>query len=260
MTIARRPWPASEDELVAEQLALAKAWAGALAEQPLLTPSQPLIVGCHVTFERGAQGDRAWAAAVAWSAGRGASKARSSDRLLKGVVQSGVPRQAPDVIAQVVVTGRATMRYIPGLLALREGPMLSAAIDALLSVGVQPDVVMVDASGRDHPRRAGLGLHLGAVFDLPSVGVTYRALVGQGDLPGAARGRWSPVWVGDEEVGRWVRTRSRTKPVLAHAAWRVDATAAAELTLMASSEGARTPVPIQEARRVGHEARALADA
>jgi deoxyinosine 3'endonuclease (endonuclease V) len=43
---------------------------------------------------------------------------------------------------------------------------------------VVPEVLVVNATGRDHPRRAGLALHLGAVLRLPTVGVTP--------------GRWSP--------------------------------------------------------------------
>jgi deoxyribonuclease V len=32
------------------------------------------------------------------------------------------------------------------------------------------DVVIANDIGRDHPRAAGLVLHLGAVLDLPSIG------------------------------------------------------------------------------------------
>jgi deoxyinosine 3'endonuclease (endonuclease V) len=45
---------------------------------------------------------------------------------------------------------------------------------------------MANASGRDHPRGAGLALHLGAVLDQPSVGVTDRPLLATGQEPGVA--------------------------------------------------------------------------
>jgi deoxyribonuclease V len=60
------------------------------------------------------------------------------------------------------------------------------------------------------------------------------------------------------EVARWVCTRNGVRPVVAHAGWRTDAETAAELVLMASTPASRTPVPLQEARRVAREARALA--
>jgi deoxyribonuclease V len=59
-------------------------------------------------------------------------------------------------------------------------------------------------------------------------------------------------------VARWVCTRDRSRPVLAHAGWRTDAATAARLVLLASTPAARTPVPLQEARRVAREARSLA--
>src|SRR6266540_962954 len=59
----------------------------------------------------------------------------------------------------------------PALLALREGRLLEAAVRALDEAS-PPEVLLVNASGRDHPRRAGLALHLGAVLGVPTVGVT----------------------------------------------------------------------------------------
>jgi deoxyribonuclease V len=53
----------------------------------------------------------------------------------------------------VVVSGEAGAPYLPGLLALREGALLEAAVRALPR---PPEVLLVDATGRDHPRRAGL--------------------------------------------------------------------------------------------------------
>jgi hypothetical protein len=86
--------------------------------------------------------------------------------------------------------GAAGAAYVPGLLALRLGPICEAAIRALRPVA---DVVLLDATGRDHPRRAGLALHLGVALDLPSVGVTHRPLLARGDWPADAPRRAFPV-------------------------------------------------------------------
>src|SRR5439155_24828663 len=107
-------------------------------------------------FERGLAGagepgDRGWAGAAVLRAGR--------------------------LLATAAIEGAAGAAYQPGLLALREGPLLEQAVRALT---VRPDVLLVNATGRDHPRRAGLAVHLGAVLDLPTVGVTDRALVDAG--------------------------------------------------------------------------------
>jgi deoxyribonuclease V len=52
-----------------------------------------------------------------------------------------------------VVRGKAGAPYQPGLLALREGGLLEAAVRALPG---QPEVVIANATGRDHPHGAGL--------------------------------------------------------------------------------------------------------
>ena len=147
--------------------------------------------------------------------------------------------------------------YVAGLLARREGPILGAAVAAL---DVVPDVLLVDASGLDHPRAAGLAVHLGRVIGLPTVGVTRRPLLAQGGQPPFVRGASSPVTVDDRIVGRWVCTRTGATPIVAHAGWRTDADVAAAVALATSTEGARTPVPLQEARRVAREMRSITEA
>jgi deoxyribonuclease V len=256
-------WPSSDHELVELQHALAREAEAALTASPWSPPPTPVVGGCFVAFARGeagpgSPGDRAWAAAVLWraepaSAGRG----RSVDRHLRGVTANGTPRRADDVLAQTVAADRAPAAYAPGLLARREGPVLAAAVVAL---GLRPDVLLVDATGFDHPRHAGLALHLGAVTGIPTVGVTQRPLVASGPPPDLRRGMVSPVRLDDRCVGFWVRTKTGAGPVLAHAAWRTSPEIAAETVLASSTEVARTPVPLQEARRVAREARALAGA
>jgi len=150
------------------------------------------------------------------------------------------------------VPGRAGAPYEPGLLALREGALLEAVVRALPE---RPDVLLVDATGRDHPRRAGLALQLGAVLELPTVGVTHRPLAAEGEWPADERGARSPLLLGGELVGYWLRTRAGTRSLAVHAAWRTDPDTAATVVLSASR--ARTPEPLRRARRRAREARAL---
>jgi deoxyribonuclease V len=244
-------WPSGEAELVELQVRLAAAASRALAERPWTVPAEPLVAGCFVAYARGEAGpgnpgDRAWAAAVLWPAGDSESGSRQRD-----VSSSDA--------AHVVVAGRVPAAYSPGLLALREGPLLAEALSRLARVAAAPDVLMVDASGTDHPRRAGLAVHLGAELALPSVGVTHRPLVGRGDPPPRQRGSWAPVCIGPTVVGGWICTRTGARPVVAHAGWRTDPQSAAELVLRASTPAARTPVPLQEARRLARETRARAE-
>jgi deoxyribonuclease V len=219
-------WPATTDELIQLQHALGEMtperW------QPPIGLSR--IGACFVCFERvhgaGAAGDMGFAGAAV----------THRRRLLAGATSSGP----------------AGGSYLATLLALREGPLLEQAVRAL---PITPEVLMVNATGRDHPRRAGLALQLGAVLRLPTVGVTSRPLVAQGDWPADRRGATAPLRLSGEVVGCWIRTRAGAKPVAVHAAWQTDAQAAVQVVL-AATRRARTPEPLRRARTLARTLRA----
>jgi deoxyribonuclease V len=225
--LAVEGWPSSAGALVAAQAEL----AGAEPEPWRMPAERPAIGACAVCFPRGATGagaagDPAWAAATVLRARR--------------------------VLADTMVAGVAAAPYAAGLLAAREGPLLEAPLRALV---VTPDVVLVDATGRDHPRRAGLALHLGAVLGLPTVGVTHRPLLADGTWPDDARGASAPLVLDGETVGAWLRTRAGARPLAIHAAWRTDVATAIEVALTATRRH-RTPEPLRRARRLARTARA----
>lgn len=222
-------WPADASSLDAEQARLASielpSWA--------LPDRRWRAAGVFLAFARGEQGpghagDRGWA----------------------GAATIAVPGLAQ--IEAAVVVRSAGAAYERGRLALREGPALAAAVSALPT---RPDVLLVDATGRDHPRGAGLALHLGAILDVPTVGVTHRPLLARGPEPGPHPGDVAPLTLEGTVVGAWVRTRPRVRPVVVHAAWRTDTAVAVEIVLACVAR-ARTPEPLRQAREVARIARA----
>ncbi len=124
----------------------------------------------------------------------------------------------------------------------------------MLALRQPPEVLLVDATGRDHPRRAGLALHLGAVLDLPTIGITERPLAASGRCPADRRGAAEPLVLAGEVVGYCLRTRSGVRPVFVHAAWRTSPEVAVEIVL-SSARRARTPQPLRVARRATRTAR-----
>jgi deoxyribonuclease V len=197
-----------------------------VAEPAFLAVGAVAICFPSGTSDPGARGDRAWAAAAVLSGRR--------------------------TVDEATVVGKAGARYEAGLLALREGPLLEAAVLALHEA---PDVLLVDATGRDHPRRAGLALHLGAMLGVPTVGVTHRPLLAEGDWPAEAKGQSAPLVLDGERVGAWVRRRAGARPVAAHSAWRTDVDTAVRVVL-GTAGSHRTPDPLRRARRLARLARA----
>ena len=240
VVLMRPSWPGDPEALAALQERLGVAAAERGAADPWRVPAPSVLAGgcfiAHPTGTTGAgnAGDPAWVAAVTWRADTGA------------------------IVAQVVRTTTVPAPYAPGLLALREGPALAAAVSAL---DPAPDILLVDATGVDHPRRAGLAVHLGAVLGVATVGVTHRALVARGEPPvELVRGATSPLLLDGEEVARWVCTRTGTRALVAHAAWRTDPATAASVVLATSTGAGRTPFPLARARTAARAARARAAA
>jgi deoxyribonuclease V len=219
------PWPDGEAALIALQETI-----GALAPPPWEPAGSPLVAGCFVCFPRGERG-----------AGRRGDPADAACAALRD----------GRLVASAVVRGKAAAAFAPGLLALREGRLLAAAVEALPD---RPDVVLLDATGRDHPRRAGLAVHLGWALDVPTVGVTHRPLGAAGEWPAGAAGTAAPLRRDGEVVGYWLRTRPGTRPLAVHAGWRTTPETARKLVLRMCR--VRTPEPLREARRLARAQRA----
>lgn len=225
-------WPTSASELVQLQGRLAATADELERWLPAGELHDLLVAAVFVTFPTGPHGpgragEPAWAAAACTLGGR--------------------------PVETAVIRGLSGAAYAAGLLALREGALLEGAVRALEQ---RPDLVVVDATGRDHPRRAGLALHLGAVLDLPTVGVTNRPLLAAAGSPlGRDRGATAPLVLAGTVVGYAVRTRAGTNALQAHAAWRTTPETACEL-LLAVTAGRRTPEPLRLARTLARVARA----
>ena len=219
-------WPDDAESLMRLQREIADA-----EPVPWRPGPGPLRVGgCWVCFPRrltgrGGAADRAWAAAVT----------------LEGEV----------LVETHVVTGRTGAPYVPGLLALRMGPLMDRTVRGLGRL----DVLLLDATGRDHPRSAGLARHLGAALDLPTIGVTHRPLTAEGTWPENRRGATSPLEVDGTVVACWMRTRPGTRPLVVHPGWAVDLETAVEVVAGTTGQR-RTPEPLRRARQLAREARA----
>jgi deoxyribonuclease V len=108
--------------------------------------------------------------------------------------------------------------YVPGLLSFREIPPL---MECFRKLKAQPDLILCDGHGFAHPRRFGLASHLGILYDLPSIGVAKRILVGAHEDVPQTHGAWKPLIHEGEIVGAALRSRSRTRVIYVSIGHRV---------------------------------------
>ncbi len=80
------------------------------------------------------------------------------------------------VIESAVAAVEVRIPYISGLLAFREIPAMAKAVKRLRA---RPDVLLVDAHGKIHPRRLGAASHLGLILGIPTIGVAKKHLYGR---------------------------------------------------------------------------------
>ena len=97
---------------------------------------------------------------------------RSSDDF---AVSALVASRDGEVIERAHAAVETEIPYIPGLLSFREGTAILRAFEKLT---VEPDLAIVDGSGRIHFREAGIATHIGVMLDIPAIGVAKNLLCG----------------------------------------------------------------------------------
>ncbi len=143
------------------------------------------------------------------------------------------------VVETKVVQGKLDFPYIPGLLSFRELPLTLAACESL---GITPDLVLVDGQGVAHPRRFGLASHLGLLLDTPTIGCAKSRLCGRHEEPGIEAGSYAEVIHRGETIGIALRTRLGVKPVYVSIGHKVDLETAIHWVLKCC-RGYRLPEP-----------------
>jgi len=155
------------------------------------------------------------------------------------------------VVDEAVHRCEVPFPYVPGLLSFREMP---AVLPALETLQVQPDVFMTDSQGYAHPRRFGLGCHLGVLLDRPVLGVAKSRLTGtaQGTLD-TEKGSRIPLVDDGETIGSVLRTRTDVKPVYVSIGHRMTLDNAVDLTLQCAPRY-KIPEPTRQAHTLSRRA------
>ncbi|PSP55523.1 endonuclease V [Halobacteriales archaeon QS_1_67_19] len=91
-------------------------------------------------------------------------------------ISAVVAARGGEVIERVHAVEPTDIPYIPGLLSFREGGAILSAFEEL---SVEPDLAVIDGSGRIHFREAGIATHIGVTVDVPAIGVAKNLLCGR---------------------------------------------------------------------------------
>lgn len=171
------------------------------------------------------------------------------DRVQTAIVVVRLPGLA--VVDEAVWRGDVQYPYVPGLLSFREMPAILPALERLR---VRPDVFMTDSQGLAHPRRFGLGCHLGVVLDWPTLGVAKTRFIGTHAEPGPEKGDAVPLFDDGEVIGSVLRTRRKVKPVYVSLGHRITLPEAVALTLACTSRY-KLPEPTRLAHKLSRDER-----
>jgi len=97
---------------------------------------------------------------------------RNDEAVTVAVLKSLKEKKVIDIAIQ---SGKPPFPYIPGLLFMRESPLL---IPAIKKLSHKPDIVLVNGHGIAHPRRAGLAVFVGLGLNIPTLGYAKKIFVG----------------------------------------------------------------------------------
>jgi deoxyribonuclease V len=146
-------------------------------------------------------------------------------------------------VERVSITGELKFPYVPGLLAFREVPLL---LDAYQKLRHKPQLIIADAHGFAHPRRAGMACFLGLALDTPTIGCAKSLLVGKYEMPAEKRGSTSALRDKNEQIGVVLRSRDNVLPIFVSCGHRVSLKSSVKL-VTACCDGYRIPRPQREA-------------
>ncbi len=155
-----------------------------------------------------------------------------------------------EVLEERVVRTAVDFPYIPTYLAFREAPAIEGA---LAGMELGSSVVFIDGQGTLHPRGFGIACHVGAVLDIPTVGVAKSPLCGTYDEAALRADGECGVELEGSQAGWALLPQGAKRPVFISPGNRVSMGSSLELAKKAT--GRRQPLPLELAHANATSAR-----
>lgn len=156
-----------------------------------------------------------------------------------------------ELVEKVRAQANVTFPFMPGFFYFREGPVLTKALSRLKIV---PDGFVFDGHGICHPKGIGLASHMGLLLDMPTIGCAKKLLCGEVGELGSDVGETAPIFYGNQEVGRAVRSRESVKPLYISPGHKIDVETAVK-TILDLLRGYRLPEPLRLAHVMANKQR-----
>lgn len=148
------------------------------------------------------------------------------DQAKAAIVVLSYPDLRP--LAYTLAYAPAPFPYIPGFLSFREAPAVLRALD---EIAIKPDMLVVDGQGIAHPRRLGIGAHLGVLTGIPAIGCAKSLLCGRHDPLPDERGASVPLIHRGEQIGAVLRSKVGVKPLYISVGHRISLPTALDVVM-----------------------------
>ena len=100
--------------------------------------------------------------------------------------------------------------YIPTFLGFREGPLI---IKLAKKLGLEPDILMVNAHGIAHPLFCGCASHVGVSIKKSTIGLAGSKLCGHYEREPKRVGEWVPLMYNGRTVGAVLLSKRGCRPI-----------------------------------------------
>lgn len=145
-----------------------------------------------------------------------------------------------------------TFPYLPGYLTFREAPIVLELMHVVRQQQELDAVILVDGSGRLHPRRAGIAVAIGLLADCVTVGISKHQLCGRVSTRQFVKG-CPAIELNGEIVGAKIDGGSKRRALFVSPGQGIDLATAVCLTRQAW-HAQRLPLPIWHADRLSRAA------
>jgi deoxyribonuclease V len=130
--------------------------------------------------------------------------------------------------------------YIPGLLFLKEGPLV---LKILKKFNTRPQILIVNGHGKAHPTGFGLAVFVEEMCSIPTIGCAKELLIGNYKNLNLIRGEFAYVVYNSKRIGIAVCTRNNTRPLILSSGGKLNLKEIYKICLL-TTHNTRWPYPL----------------